>query len=103
MSLRDPLEHCLSAYANKRADGTVHRHLLKNLHRAWSVDQRKDGEVEASFFKGKDNKEKKEKEGRRGVGLFRAQAAERKAARPRPAASAIDCGGGGGGGVRGVA
>ena len=53
VSLRDPLERCLSAYANKRADGTVHRHLLKNLHRAWSVDRRKDGEVEASFFKGK--------------------------------------------------
>ncbi len=47
VSLRDPVERCVSAYFNKAADGTVHRHMQRRLFRVvgGKVDTRSDAEV----------------------------------------------------------
>ena len=42
VSLRDPIARAVSAYENKRADGTVHKHLVRDMYKTWTVDKRKD-------------------------------------------------------------
>ena len=47
VSLRDPVERAISAYYNKLADGTIHRHMLRLLYKTQGifVDKRSDDEV----------------------------------------------------------
>ena len=47
VSLRDPVERAISAYYNKLADGTIHRHMLRHLYKTQGifVDKRSDDEV----------------------------------------------------------
>ena len=45
VSLRDPVERAISAYANKVADGAVHRHLLRDLYVRRRVDKRDDATI----------------------------------------------------------
>jgi hypothetical protein len=43
VSLREPIARACSAYANKKADGTLHKHLLRN--RDALRDTRLDGKL----------------------------------------------------------
>ena len=46
VSLREPIARACSAYANKRADGTLHKHLLRDLPTSGIItDKRLDGEI----------------------------------------------------------